>query len=160
MEKLNDKQIVEFFRRSYRATDGLWFMKVEEKYGFDCALKLDLEVWKIVPKIQARMIKSMLHLSDTTVDLIKSLKTKLSIEGFESNLKITKNGFKIKIINCPWHNLMIKSKRTEYSKKIGTKICNVEYSVWISEFGGKFNFKIETQKCINSKYCIFSFTKN
>lgn len=160
MEPLTDQQIIEYFRRSYRAADGLWFMKVEEKYGFDCALQLDLEVWKIVPKIQARMIKSMLHLGDTRDDLVNSLKTKLFLEGFKSTEEKIKNGFKIKIIDCPWHNLMIKSKRLKFSGKIGAKICNVEYYVWVSEFGGKFKFKLEAQKCKNSKYCIFSFIKN
>ena len=160
MGQLNDEQIVEYFHRSYKAVDGLWFMKMEEKYGFDCALKLDLEVWKIVPKIQARMIKSMLNLGDNIDDLINSLITKLLIEGFESSLEKTKKGFRIKILNCPWHNLMVKSKRAEFSGKIGEKICDAEYSVWVSEFGGKFKFKLEAQKCKNSKYCIFSFIKN
>ena len=160
MKQLTDKQIIEFFHRSYRAVDGLWFMKVEEKYDFDSALKLDLEVWKVIPKIQARMIKNMLHLGDNTDDLIKSLKTKLALAGFESILEKTKKGFRIKINSCPWHNLLIKSNRIEFSEKIGTKICNIEYSVWISEFSGKFKFKLEAQKCKNSNFCIFSFTKN
>jgi len=54
MLKLTDKQIVEYFKRSYTAVDGLWFMKVEEIYGFDTALDIDEEVWKVMPKIQAR----------------------------------------------------------------------------------------------------------
>ena len=34
----DDKQTVEYLRRSYSAVDGLWFMKVEEKRGFEEAL--------------------------------------------------------------------------------------------------------------------------
>ena len=60
MTKLSSQQVAEYFSRSYRAVDGLWFMKVEEKLGFDAALELDNEVWKVMPKIQARMIKQFL----------------------------------------------------------------------------------------------------
>jgi hypothetical protein len=35
---LQDKDVREYFHRSYTAVDGLWFVKVEEKYGFDKAL--------------------------------------------------------------------------------------------------------------------------
>ena len=35
LKKLTNRQIIEFFSRSYKASDGLWFIKAEEKYGFD-----------------------------------------------------------------------------------------------------------------------------
>jgi len=46
MAKLSDEQKTEYFRRSYTAVDGLWFMKVEERHGFEEALRLDEAVWK------------------------------------------------------------------------------------------------------------------
>jgi hypothetical protein len=46
---LDEKQISELWHRSYTAVDGLWFMKVEERYGFEAALDLDDEVWKGQP---------------------------------------------------------------------------------------------------------------
>ena len=63
MTELTDEQRADYFRRSYTAADGLWFMMVEEKYGFDAALKLDEAVWKVLPKIQARALKSMMKLN-------------------------------------------------------------------------------------------------
>ncbi len=63
MADLTDEQKTEYFRRSYTAVDGLWFMMVEEKYGFEATLKLDEAVWKVLPKIQARTIKAMMKLS-------------------------------------------------------------------------------------------------
>ncbi|GAF84732.1 unnamed protein product, partial [marine sediment metagenome] len=59
MIELSNRQIAEFWHRSYASVDGLWFMRVEERYGFDAALDIDNEVWKVLPKIQARMLKSM-----------------------------------------------------------------------------------------------------
>ncbi len=52
MKHLTDQQAAEYFHRSFTAVDGLWFMKVEEKHGFDAALEIDNEVWKVLPKIQ------------------------------------------------------------------------------------------------------------
>jgi len=50
--KLTDKEIAEYLHRCYTAVDGLMFVKVEEKYGFDVAPNIDEEVWKVMPKIQ------------------------------------------------------------------------------------------------------------
>ncbi len=157
MPELNDQQIIDYFHRCYKVVDGLWFMKVEEKYGFDRALDLDNEVWKVMPKIQARMIRSMLKLNEDLSAFFKCLKTKLELEGFKFKAEKTENGFRITIKDCPWHNLMIKSGREKLSGTVGTTICNTEYQVWVSEFGGKMQFKLKSQKCKNSKYCILEF---
>ena len=157
MDSLTDKQIIEYFQRSYKASDGLWFMKTEEKYGFDSALEIDKEVWKILSKIQARMMKSMLQLGDNEDALLEGLKSKLSVEGFKFKTVITKKGFQILISDCPWHNLMLKSGREKYSGKIGEKICSVEYMIWASEFGEKTKFKLINQKCKGKGHCKLDF---
>lgn len=55
--KLTDKEIAEYLHRCYTAVDGLLFVKVEEKCGFDIALDIDKEVWKVMPKIQSSFFK-------------------------------------------------------------------------------------------------------
>ena len=162
MDSLTDRQVAEYFHRSYKAADGLWFLKIEEKYGFDVALDIDKEVWKVLPKIQARMIKSMLGKSEAQVTLLKSLAVKLSLDGFKFKKEQDERGFRIRISDCPWHNLMIKSGREKLSGAVGTAICNIEYSVWAvwaSEFDENMEFTLETQKCKGSKYCILNFKK-
>ena len=159
MKHLNNRQKIEFFHRSYTALDGLWFMKVEEKHGFNTALEIDKEVWKVMPKIQARIIKAMLKKEEAEVVLAKSLTTKLSLEGFKFKVEQRENEFQIQISDCPWHNLMVKSGREKYSKKVGTTICNVEYSVWASEFDEKIQFKLSSQKCGGSEHCLLYFKR-
>lgn len=159
MNHLTNRQIIEFFNRSYKASDGLWFMKVEEKYGFNAALEIDKEVWKVMPKIQARMIKAMLRKSEGEVALLESLTTKLTLEGFKFKVEQKENGFQIQISDCPWHNIMVKSGREKYSEKVGTTICNIEYSVWTSEFDENTQFTLHTQKCKGSKHCQLTFNK-
>jgi hypothetical protein len=159
MSHLTNKQIIEYFHRSYKAADGLWFMKVEEKYGFNVALEVDKEVWKVMPKIQARMIKAMLSKGDGEDAFLESLKAKLSLEGFKFKVEQRENGFRIRISDCPWHNLMVKSGREEYSGKVGATICNVEYSVWASEFDVNMKFTLRTQKCQGSEHCLLDFER-
>lgn len=159
MDSLTKQQIAEYFHRSYKAADGLWFMKVEEKHGFNAALEMDKGVWKVMPKIQARMIKSMLGKGEGETALLESLKTKLTLEGFKFIAEHKPDGFQIQITDCPWHNLMVKSGRIEYSGKVGTAICNVEYSVWASEFGENVQFTLQTQKCEGAECCTLDFTR-
>ena len=160
MAVLSDEQVAKYFHRSYQAVDGLWFMKVEEKYGFDTALQMDKEVWKVMPKIQARMIKSFLKLGEGEAALLDSLKAKLSLEGFKFNVEQGENGFRIRISNCPWHNLMVKSGREKFSAKVGETICNAEYSVWASEFDENMQFTLATQKCQGAEHCLLTFKRN
>jgi hypothetical protein len=160
MGSLSDAQVAEYFNRSFRAVDGLWFMKVEEKFGFDVALRVDAEVWRVMPKIQARMIKSFLKLGEGEFALLDSLKAKLSLEGFKFSVEQGENGFRIRISDCPWHNLMVKSGREKFSAKVGETICNAEYSVWASEFDENMQFTLAAQKCNGSKHCLLTFKRN
>ena len=57
MTRFTDKDRAEYFHRSYKTVDGLWFVKTEEQFDFNTALDLDREVWKVMPKIQARFLK-------------------------------------------------------------------------------------------------------
>ncbi len=159
MIELNSEQIAEYFKRSYTAVDGLWFMKLEEKYGFDAALEIDQEVWKAFPKIQARFLKSAGGLGNGIDALFECLATKLDLEGFKfrAEKSDSQEGFQISIIDCPWHNLMLKSGREKLSGEIGTLICNTEYSVWAAEFGDNIKFELKDQICKGLPNCILQF---
>ena len=68
-------------------------MKVEEKYGFDTALEIDNEVWKVLPKIQARMLKSAGRMERGMEALFECFATKLKLDGFVfTSEKIAGNG--------------------------------------------------------------------
>ena len=139
--------------------DGLWFMKVEEKYGFDLTLDIDEEVWKVLPKIQARLIKSMAELEVGIDGLFEGLTTKLGLEGYAFDVEKAGDGsgFTITLNTCPWHDLMIKSGRGALSDRIGTLICNIENTVWAAEFGEGIRFELGDQICGGSESCKLLF---
>ena len=159
MLKLTEKQISEYFKRSYTAVDGLWFMKAEERYGFDTALDIDDEVWKVMPKIQARKLKSMGNIPDGLDGLRECFTTKLTLDGFAFEAEQSDDGrsLQITLSECPWHNVMIKSGREHLSEKVGTRICNTEYQVWAAEFGDDIKFELGDQICAGFKCCTLLF---
>lgn len=159
MFELDDRQIADFFRRSYTAVDGLWFMKAEEKYGFDGALNLDDEVWKVFPKVQARMLRDMGKTGSDMDGLCECFTTKLSIEGFQFNVDRRNDSFRVSISRCPWHDAMVKSGREALSGKVGTRICGTEYSVWAAEFGQGIRFERKSEICTGAQRCVLEFSR-
>lgn len=167
---MTEEQKAEYFRRSYTAVDGLWFMKVEERLGFDDALRLDEAVWKVLPKIQARALKGMMHLPGGLPGLEQALSARLALEGFEYEIEPQECGFVVIVKRCPWHDLMIKSGRGHLSEKVSDLICRVENSVWASEFAGgkseagkgegrEIGFDREERICRGEGRCVLRFSK-
>jgi hypothetical protein len=50
--------------KNWVAMDGLWFQAVEQVYGMDAALTMDMRVWAQFAVIEARRIKERLVLPD------------------------------------------------------------------------------------------------
>ncbi|MCL4377281.1 MAG: L-2-amino-thiazoline-4-carboxylic acid hydrolase [Actinobacteria bacterium] len=171
MKKLSNIDIIDYLYQSYAKVDGLWFMKTEEKFGFDKALEIDREVWKIIPKIQARILKSKLEAENEADIFLECLKIKLKNDNFKFNLIKNKNyqsigtnksgdTIKVSINYCPWHEIMIKSGRKTLSEKIGSSICNTEYSIFSGEFEGNIKFELRSRICNGNKNCEFIFKKH
>jgi hypothetical protein len=156
---LTDKQIAEYFRRSYTAVDGLWFMKVEERWGCEAALQTDEEVWGVLPKIQARMLKAMTGLDNGMNGLRRAVLTRLTLEGFEFEVEDNPDRIKICIKRCPWHDLLMKSGRESLSGRVGDLICGRENAVWASEFGD-IAFKRDNRICEGDEKCVLCFIEN
>ena len=53
LSSISQEQLLTLCSRGMYAMDGLWFTAVEQKYGFEAALELDLEVWDRLCRIQA-----------------------------------------------------------------------------------------------------------
>ena len=181
----NSRQVKEYLQNSYAKVDGLWFLKIEEQFGFEKALDIDLEVWKVMPKIQARYLKSVpgiKEIADSFDMFFECLKIKMKLDNFKiravrskqdtrNKIKDSKksanlgsdlkenNVITITVNNCPWHNLMIKSGRENLSERIGSAICWNEYSIFASEFDKNIKFELGERICKGSTCCKFIFTK-
>jgi hypothetical protein len=182
---LNSNQVKEYLQNSYAKVDGLWFLKIEERFGFEKALDIDLEVWKVMPKIQARYLKSVpeiKEMADSFDMFFECLKIKMKLDNFITRTSQSKqntghkisgskksaehssnlgenNVITVTINNCPWHNLMIKSGRENLSEKIGNVICRNEYAIFAFEFDKNIKFELGERICKGSASCKFVFTK-
>jgi len=182
---LNSRQIKEYLQTSYAKVDGLWFLKTEEQFGFEKVLELDLEVWKVIPKIQARYLKSVpeiMKIANSMDMFLECLKIKMKLDNFVIRITLSKKNIKNKINdskkstahnsileenniitvtvnNCPWHNLMIKSGRENLSNRIGNTICRSGYSIFASEFDKNIKFELSDRICDKSACCKFVFTR-
>jgi len=156
---LSEKQLNQYLHRSYGAVDGLWFMKVEEKYGFERALEIDRAVWEILPKIQARQLKSMLGLDDSAESLQASLMQRLEIDDFDFSIEETPSGkgFCLIVNKCPWYKLMLKSGRQQLAGRVGDVVCRADYSAWAAEFKNGLEFHLDRQICQGHTCCRLEF---
>ncbi len=66
LEKLPKRTLIELLRmysRNWQTLDGLWFSSVEDEYGLEAAVKLDIKNWEKQSVIEAERIKKVLQLS-------------------------------------------------------------------------------------------------
>jgi hypothetical protein len=49
--------VIKMFSKNWLTLDGLWFTLVEDKYGIEAALDLDLKMWERNASIEAKRIK-------------------------------------------------------------------------------------------------------
>jgi len=166
MTQFTDKDRAEYFHRSYKTVDGLWFVKTEEQFDFDTALGLDKEVWRVMPKIQARFLKKKLLVDKGINALGKCFSKKLELDGFEFKVEksrskdIGNDHINFVLSRCPWHETMVQSNRTHLSGKVGGVICKTEYGIWASEFGPDIKFEFGKNRiCQGDPCCILSFMK-
>jgi hypothetical protein len=157
--KYSDAVLKEYYRRSYFAVDGLWFLKTEEKCGFEEALKLDADVWSVLAKIQARKTKELLKIKGSTVkDLLTALKLKWTAEEYDYEvLEAEKTCCVVLLSACPWLEVMQKSGREHLTPRIGECVCTREYSAWAKEFNPKMEVTIDEMLCREKKPCRLRF---
>ena len=154
---LSTKEAIEYMHQNFTKVDGLWFVKVEERFGFDAALETDEKVWQVLPKMQARFLKKKLSLEDGFASFVVCIKNKLRLDNFDFTARKSKDFLKIVIARCPWHQIMIKSGRKDLSKKIGSAICPAEYAAFAKEFGTEIDFTIECRICMGEASCTMLF---
>ena len=99
----DQKLVADYLRKCFVSVDGLWFMKVEEDSDFEKALDLDIAVWRVLPKIEARTIQELLKLGNGMEALRQGLEFKLSAELFRFELSpLSHGGFGLDLCDCPW----------------------------------------------------------
>ena len=160
--EFSDAQIAEFLRRSYFTVDGLWFVKCEEQRGFDEAMALDVAVWQVMSKIQARKAKSLLGTNgDSLENLARCFQLKMAAEGYDADFALDDSQFLITVRKCPWFEILRSSGRTNIAEAIADGICANEFAGWTRELAPDAVFEMRKRLCVesdNCETCEFAFT--
>lgn len=152
-----NNQIIGYLKRSYFALDGLWFLIVEEYLSLEEALKIDEQVWRILPKIQAREVRKMLDIRGNTLpDFFKAIKVKLEAEGYRYQGRLEDESLTLSIIECPWYKIIRKSKREHLPLD---DICRIDFQAWAKEFNSKIKVNINSSICKRATSCEVQFLK-
>jgi hypothetical protein len=154
---LASAQIEEYLHRSYTRLDGLWFVLAEERHGFDAALALDEAVWKVLPKIQARLLQQQLNLSRDIQGLARALTAKLTLDRHEFTLSHTDDLVEVALTKCLWHELIMRSGREHIAERVGGVVCAVELPVFAREFNCACLTPSAERLCGGGAQCRFSF---
>ena len=156
----SDEQIIALLRRSYMAVDGLWFVMAEQADGFRHALDLDEQVWRVMPKIQARKAREVLCVTDNSLEgLARCLGLKLACEGHAFEVLLEDDRLELLLTHCTWHDVFVKSERLHIAKDIARNICVNEGAGWAAEFAAEFEFDLEASHCAGGEHCSFIFRK-
>ena len=161
MPVFDEKAVIEYLRRSYFAVDGLWFVKTEELFSRDDALRLDEQVWQILAKIQARKAKELLKIEGGSLaDLALALWLKFAAEGYEYRVaERTSRILRIHVHVCPWLEVLKKAGRMSGAAEICDRICGREGVIWAREFSPDIEFCLETKMPDGAPVCNLLFTR-
>jgi hypothetical protein len=140
---------LEYFKKSYFAVDGLWFIMIEDETSFEYALELDKKVWKIMAKIQARTAMKLKK------EFFDSFRLKWDSEGYKYHYETQK----VIIDVCPWWEIMKKSGRADKAGRVGATICPVIYNEWARVYNAPYTINFETCMCQGDKVCTLYFQK-
>ena len=154
---MTTEQIEEYLYRSYTRVDGLWFVLAEERYGFEVALALDEAVWRVLPKIQARLLQQQLGLGPDAAGLVRALQAKLCLDRYEFSLNPVATQIELTLSRCPWHELLLRSGRQHLAARLGGVICGVELPAFAREFNCTCSGAPPHRLCGDGGNCVFRF---
>ncbi len=134
-----DEHIVRLIRSALTTIDGLWFLEVEEKFGFKDAFDIDLNVWKRYgPIIINRIRKALSIQNDDLESFLKVLDVLCKIDGTEFEIKEKRSDLvRLEVHFCPWWENLRRSKREKLVR------CDVVDKVVFPEWAKSFNPKIQ-----------------
>jgi len=152
------KLVADYLRKCFVSVDGLWFMKIEEDGDFEKALEIDIAVWKVLPKIEARTIKELLSLGHGLEALHTALDFKLQAELYSHSLSpVHEDAFTLDVNDCPWVKHIKKAGRAHFIERIAASICPAEYGVFTAEFGKSISIDHQHGDCARHGRCRFAF---
>jgi len=128
--EISEDKLLEVCSRSFTTVDGLWFLAVEQKYGFDAALELDLEVWRRFSRVHGRrLLKSFAIKEDSPIrTLVKLLQADPIMSIYRPEVvTLTDNKAVFRCVECPTQIARIRDGKGVFP---GQRVCSAMYTAY------------------------------
>lgn len=118
--RITPQQMQDLRKGALTAIDGLWFMELEGRYGFDTALEVDLEVWKKYGRIMLKRIARVLDLNldpadPPDLDTINLLmETICHVDGTQCEGEVGEGEIIFRVHRCSWWDNLSRSGRESH----------------------------------------------
>ena len=120
------EKLVELCSRISYTLDGLWFTLVEEKFGLDVALEIDVEVWRKLCLVQAKRIPKYFPIDEGSSirNLIKVIELDPLLAVYKPKaVELTDNRAVLRLTDCPPQKARIRNGRGEFPcKSVGVAL--------------------------------------
>lgn len=164
IEDLSREELIELtkvFAKNWIAHDGSWFLSLEEKYGMDTAIEMDIEAWRKFTVVEAKRLIKFLGLNKNSG--IDGLKKALAFRLYSSLnedeiVNVSENVLEYRVKTCRVQEARRRKGLKDFPcKQVGI----VEYSLFAETIDSRF--KTEVVSCppdINNPdyYCFWRFT--
>lgn len=128
LEKLPKEKLLEVVRMysaNWLSTDGLWFSQVEEEFGLEAALRLDVKVWERLSLIEAKRIKDFLDGEVRGVaGVLRAVNfmTFTPLFGYELEQLSEERGI-LRVTRCPPQEARVRGGKGEFPCKPVGQVC-------------------------------------
>jgi hypothetical protein len=125
LSALSADELMEVCSRSMYTIDGLWFLSVEEKFGFEVAFELNQRVWERCAPILGRRLKKKLDLEGKPP--LQALAAMLQADPMMIVHKpiihsLTDDMMVVRCMECPIQVARIRDGRGVYNGKPGCSL--------------------------------------
>lgn len=162
--ELSDGVIERLRLGAITAIDGLWFLAVERKLGFEEAFRLDLEVWKAYGQIQFKRLARALGVSfegGVAVDLATvnfMLEALCRIDGTEGQGELTGDDTVVFTVHrCPWWENLNRAGRSDLVDC--ETIDNAVFFDWLKNVNPCIHLEITRSMPRGDNHCSWTLTR-
>ncbi len=115
MTKAELQDYLDFLLRQYRIVDALWFLAVEDKYGFDVAFDLNGKIWGKINSLAAKEIRKRFHIKGRGISAVIEARSYLPWSHIiKYEVEETKDKAVLRILKCPMQEARLRQGREEF----------------------------------------------
>ena len=141
LKDLSEEKLIEvmmFNNRNIWRVDGLYFLGIEKKFSTDASAEIDAGVWNLMGGLEARNLKKIFHVEDSSVETAMHLLhyTSWALDQQEKVITVKDGKGILKIMNC-------RTQLTRLKKGLSEFPCKQVRHNYLTNFAKEINPRIQ-----------------